>query len=98
MLADVWLTLVGAYDPAAGQLRVDEAPRVVAAIYACKFGKHVGGAREYPAILAALRSSKLSQAVRDRMPSVERIAVTLRNVNWVLQVRPPNTCARNTLG
>lgn len=91
MLADVWLSLVAAYDPAADQLRVEDAGRVVAAIYACKYPNHLkscSGTR-YPETLAALSASHLSPVVKGRLASVERIDVTARNVNWVLQVRSP---------
>lgn len=87
LLPDLWLPLMASYDPTTGQLDVDRATdRLVSCIYAIKYASHV---KAPPAslhlVLQTLHHSKLSQRTRDSLPSVPRVACTLRNVNWLLK-------------
>ena len=86
-LPSIWVSLMGSYDPLSGQLEVDRATdRLVACICACKFASHFKGC---PATLRhaleTLKCSKLSQRTVESLPSVERVACTVLNVNWLIQ-------------
>jgi hypothetical protein len=87
LLPDLWMPLIGSYDPVNGQLDVDRAADLlVACIYASKFATHV---KTHPAslhhVFETLHHSKLSQRTRDSLPTVPRIACTIRNVNWLIK-------------
>jgi hypothetical protein len=85
-LPSIWMTLAIVYDPASNSLRVDEAvDRLVALIYKTKFQKHVkGSGMSLESVLLEIQASGISQRTRDSMPSVGRMACTVRNANWVL--------------
>ena len=54
-------------------------------MYREEFAKHAAGAGEgYDALLAQLQASKLSDKVRESLPSRARLETTVRNVNWVM--------------
>jgi hypothetical protein len=86
-LPDLWGALLLAYDPPSMTLRVPVATDVlIAHLYRTKFPKHTaaraGG--DLGAVLAALQASPMAPRVKATLPSAERIACTVRNVNWVL--------------
>lgn len=86
LLPDIWMQLMRCYDPLTGQMDVDGATDgLVASIYAAKYATHV---RDAPfslrAVLETLHGSKLSQRTKESLPTVGRIACTVRNVNWLL--------------
>lgn len=90
-LPDLWGTLAAVYDPACEALAVDgAADRLVGLVYRTKYQNHAK-ARGLPAVLDELRASKLSQRVKDSLPSRARVACTVRNTNWLLAYW---TCAR----
>jgi hypothetical protein len=87
LLPDLWLALLVSYDPTTGQLDVDRTTdRLVSCIYASKYASHI---KTPPSslrhVLDTLHLSKLSQRTRDSLPSVPRVACTVRNVNWLLK-------------
>jgi hypothetical protein len=65
--------------------------RVIARLYAFHYSKHVGagllvlGGGGLEAVLKGLQRSKLSDGTKEKLPSVERMQVTMRNVQWVIQ-------------
>jgi hypothetical protein len=87
LLPDLWLPLMGSYDPIQGQLDVRRtADMLVACIYASKYANHVKtNSVSLQTVFDALQRSKLSQRTRDSLPSVSRITCTIRNVNWLLK-------------
>lgn len=87
LLPDLWLALMVSYDPAAGQLDVDRATdRLVSCIYAAKYASHVKAPpTSLHSVLLTLQHSKLSQRTRDSLPTVPRIACSVRNVNWLIR-------------
>ena len=100
-LPDIWATLAAVYDPAKKALRVDTATdMLVAHMYRTKFPRHTtGGGGGLASVLEhLLQTPKISQRVKNTLPTVDRIACTIRNVNWVLAywghddngVPPPN--------
>ena len=86
-LPDIWGTLAAAYDPERTAMRVETATdMLVAHLYRTKFDKLFRGTTPtgLTGTLAELRASKMAQRNKDSLPSVERIACTVRNSNWVL--------------
>ena len=86
LMPDIWMQLMRSYNPLSGQLDVDSATDgVVAAVYAAKYATHVKAPPfSLHSVLEILHGSKLSQRTRDSLPSVARIACTVRNVNWLI--------------
>lgn len=86
LLPSIWPALAMAYDPHHDALRVREATDLlIRHLYCIKFAKHVP--HPPPGLaptLAALLASKLSQRVKDTLPTVGRASCTVRNANWVL--------------
>lgn len=66
---------------------------VAARLYSFHFSKHVMDAKKkalslppsFEAVMHALKASKLSAGTRDRLPSVERMKNTIKNLVWVTQ-------------
>ena len=89
MMPALWNGLASAFDPQTDQLDVQAAcDRVVALIYVEKFPKHIGqgGVRTLRDVLDRVRRApKMSQRLKDSMPSQERIECTVRNANWLVQ-------------
>ena len=87
LLPDLWLSLMGSYDPMQGQLDLGRASDgLVACIYASKYATHVKTpSTSLQGVFETLHRSKLSQRTRDSLPSVPRIVCTIRNVNWLLK-------------
>jgi hypothetical protein len=87
LLPDLWMSLMGSYDPTLGQLDVGRAAdMLVAGIYASKFATHIKSPpTSLQMVFETLHRSKLSQRTRDSLPSASRIACTIRNVNWLLK-------------
>jgi hypothetical protein len=86
-LPDIWQTMAVVYDPERGALRVeDTTDLLVARLYGAKFHNHArAGAAGLSGVLAELRGSKqLSERVKATLPTVVRIACTVRNSNWLL--------------
>jgi hypothetical protein len=86
-LPDLWLPLMGSYDPRQGQLDVGKAAdMLVSCIYASKFAAHVKTPPvSFQMVFDTLQRSKLSQRTRDSLPNISRITCTIRNVNWLLK-------------
>lgn len=89
-LPDLCSVLMKSYDTEEGQLDVDDATDcLVGRIYAIKFGSHIKrDPKTRPTlrtVLNTLRLSTLSQRTRDSLPSMNQIACTVRNVNWLLR-------------
>jgi hypothetical protein len=99
LLPDLWMGLMQSYDPAAGQLSVDGATDgLVARIYATKYATHVKAPpTSLHHVFEALHHSKLSQRTRDSLPSVPRVACTVRNVNWLLRYWRVPACVPSPL-
>jgi hypothetical protein len=87
LLPDLWLALMVSYDPTTGQLDVDRATdRLVSCIYAAKYASHIKTPpTSLHSVLQTLQHSKLSQRTRDSLPTVPRIACSVRNVNWLIK-------------
>ena len=87
LLPDLWLPLMGSYDPVRGQLDVGRTmDGLVACIYSSKFATHIKSpCSSLQGIFDTLHGSKLSQRTRDSLPSVLRISCTIRNVNWLIK-------------
>jgi hypothetical protein len=86
LMPDVWMPLMRSYNPHSGQLDVPSATdTVVAGLYSAKYATHI---RAPPPTLhhalQTLRECKLSQRTKDSLPSADRVACTVRNVNWLL--------------
>jgi hypothetical protein len=60
---------------------------VIAKMYAMNYKKHIGGMymSSLESVLRGLQRSKLSEGTKQKLPSVERMRVTLRNVMWVIK-------------
>lgn len=59
---------------------------LLALIYHLKFSKHVKSKRGAKEVLSEIQAAKkISDLTKSRMPTPERLEVTVRNVNWVLQ-------------
>lgn len=83
-LADILPTLVAAYDPMHGALRVElGAQHLVAALYRLKFQRHVTSP-DMQGVLADLQRSSIAQRTKATLPTLERVICTIRNANWVL--------------
>ena len=63
--------------------------QVIAKLYALNYKKHVPGALTFSpsleTVLKGLQKSKLSDGTKQKLPSMERMHVTLRNVKWVIR-------------
>lgn len=99
LLPDLWLALIQTYDPQTGQMNVQGGTdSLVARIYACKYATHVKAPpTTLHHVFEALHHSKLSQRTRDSLPSVSRVACTVRNVNWLLRYWRTPTCVPSPL-
>ena len=84
----LWLQLSVAYDASTNHLRIDTMlNQVVGTIYKIKFKNHLKHEpRTLAEVLSTLTSgSKLSEKTKQSLPSVETIACTIRNINWLMQ-------------
>jgi hypothetical protein len=99
LLPDLWLPLMASYDPLAGQMDVGRATdQLVACIYSAKYASHVKTPHcTLSAVLDTLHRSKLSQRTRDSLPSAQRIACTVRNVNWLIRYWREPACVPSPL-
>ena len=99
LLPDLWLALIQTSDPQTGQMSVQGGTdSLVARIYACKYATHVKAPpTTLHHVFEALHHSKLSQRTRDSLPSVPRVACTVRNANWLLRYWRTPTCVPNPL-
>lgn len=70
-------------DPSNPQTTGDACNFFIAQLYKQKFAKHTQG-ETLDEILLALQNSKLSQRIKDQLPSLARVEVTMRNINWLL--------------
>lgn len=61
--------------------------QVIGHMYALNYPKHVGALKQarLESVLRGLQSSKLSEGTKEKLPSMERMRVTLRNVCWVIK-------------
>jgi hypothetical protein len=61
--------------------------QVIARMYALNYTKHVrlAAAGGLESVLRGLQGSKLSEGTKQKLPSMERMRVTLRNVVWVIK-------------
>lgn len=81
------LIMCSEFEPETGKfaLNVERTVDVFfAEIYREEFAKHVGAADGYDALLAQLQASKLSDKVRESLPTRARLETTVRNLNWVM--------------
>jgi len=88
-LPDIWPTLAAAYHPGMCCLVQERAVhQLVALLYRIKFPKHTrstaGGAEDLQEVLTDLQRSSIAARTKESLPSVERVACTVRNANWVL--------------
>jgi len=99
LLSSVWLPLMRSFNPGTGQLEVQPTvDHVVGCIYAIKYSSHLKTAPgSLKGILDTLQSSKLSQRTRDALPSIPRMACSVRNVNWLIRYWREPTCTPNPL-
>jgi len=80
-LPNIWMTLAMSYDPATDQLiESDALDRLVPLIYHTKFGNHTQSRRGINNVLGEIQRSKLSTRSKESMPSVARVACTIRLV------------------
>jgi hypothetical protein len=80
----LWNRLIRAFDFQQDRLvESDMTQKLVGGLYRHKFSKHATG-DNLTAVLRSLHLSKLGQTTRDRVPTVERITTTVRNINWLL--------------
>jgi len=82
-LPDVWPSLALAYDPGSMELREGPAQDLVALLYRVKFPRHAHSPR-LEDVLRELREASIGDKTKATLPTCERVAVTVRNVNWVL--------------
>ena len=89
MMPALWNSLASAFDPQTHQLDVKVACYlVVTLIYIEKSPKHIGqgSIRTLRDVLNRVRRApKMSQLLKDSMPSQERIECTVHNANWLVQ-------------
>ena len=80
----VWPGLLRSYDPSTGQMVPgDICDHFVRHLYTDKFAKHAkGGTLEE--VLQSLAGSKLSDKTKNELPTLPRVDVTMRNINWML--------------
>ena len=57
---------------------------VISKLYRIVFPKHTFVSPTYAKTLLQLKSSKLSNITKDRLPSEEQVLVTIRNIKWVM--------------
>lgn len=82
-LPDLWPTLVLAYDPETLSLKPTLAMDLIALMYRSKFNRHARSA-QLQAVLDELHGSTMAPATKNNLPTVDRVACTIRNVNWVM--------------
>jgi hypothetical protein len=84
----LWLPLCMAYDVHTKQLRETSAINgLISSIYSQKFAKHVAHAEKgnYERVTLCIQQSALSSKTKAMLPSSDRVRVTCRNCNWVLE-------------
>lgn len=81
------MTLCSCYDPASQQLDASKtADSLLALLYHLKFSRHTKSKRGVDDVLSEIQAApKISELTKSRMPTPERLRVTVLNVNWVLQ-------------
>lgn len=88
----VWNGLARSYDVDRRRLDVDTAcDAFIAELYKRKFVKYTSG-NTLQKVMQNLQASKLSATTRSQLPTPERVATTVRNVNFLLiywQCKPP---------
>jgi hypothetical protein len=83
-LPDIWPTLAVSYHPGLRCLVQEKAvDQLVSLLYRIKFPKHAH-APDFSGVLEDLQRSSIAGRTKDSLPSVERVACTVRNANWVL--------------
>jgi hypothetical protein len=84
-LPDIWPALAAAYHPGMCCLVQERAvDQLVALLYRIKFAKHAKAQDSLQGVLADLHGSTIAARTKESLPSVERVACTVRNANWVL--------------
>ena len=76
--------LISSFDTHSSQIVVERAVNgLVGAIYKQIYSKHCHG-DTMDMIISSLIKSKLSENTKKRLPSAQRVNVTIRNANWLL--------------
>ena len=84
-LPDIWPTLAAAYHPGMCCLVQERAVNeLVALLYRTKFPKHARALGSLQGVLDDLQQSSIAARTKECLPSLERVACTVRNANWVL--------------
>jgi len=80
-IPNIWMTLAMSYDPGTDQLiETDALNRLVPLIYHTKYGNHTQSRHGIENVLGEIQRSKLSARSKESMPSVSRVACTIRLV------------------
>ena len=80
----VWPGLLRSYDVSTGQMVPgDMCDHFVRHLYIEKFSKHADG-DTLDEVLQSLARSKLAERTKTQLPSLPRVDVTMRNINWLL--------------
>ena len=84
-MPDIWPSLAMAYDVQRACLRGEAGRELVALLYKTKFPKHARpSTQSLEGVLSDLQASGIGARIKESLPSLERIACTIRNANWVL--------------
>jgi uncharacterized RDD family membrane protein YckC len=85
-LPDIWPTLATAYNPGTACFVQERAVhQLVALLYRTKFPKHARSkADSLQDVLSDLQHSSIAARTKESLPTLERVACTVRNANWVL--------------
>ena len=82
-LPTIWMTLAMSYDPAKDQLiESDALDRLIPLIYHTKYGNHTQSRYGMGKVLEEIQRSKLSTRSKESMPSVARVACTIRLLEY----------------
>lgn len=80
----LWSGFLASYDLSTGRMVPgDMCNKFVRHLYQNKYQKHARG-NTLAEVMRSLSNSKLSDLTKERLPSVARVDVTVRNGNWIL--------------
>lgn len=82
-LPNIWTMLSMSYDPYSSTI-TPFAENLISLLYHLKFPKH-SQKTDLQSCLSQLQSSKLSQSLKGKLPDLNKVQTTIKNVNWVME-------------
>lgn len=82
----LWGAAAQCYDQCTGQFVPEKTcDDLVSQLYFNKFPKHTRAGQDMAETMRLLHRSSLAERSKSQLPSIERVLVTVRNINWLIQ-------------